>query len=508
MPRPRPRRLLPPLSALCLALACALGAAAPVRAASVQGASATAPAGVTSVQDAPARTVSAQAAPVTVPVGVPFTDTSGNALHAHGGGVLKVGAYYYWFGENRNADGTFRYVSAYRSTDLRNWEFRNHVLTQSSAAELRVANIERPKVVFNASTGQFVMWMHKENGRDYGEARAAVAVSSTVDGNYTYLRSFRPLGHMSRDITAFVDTDGTGYMISAADENYDLHVYRLTANYTDVATLVRVWDGDHREAPALFKRNGVYFMLTSGATGWSPNQAKYATATSITGPWSAWQNAGDSLTFGSQPAYVLPVQGSQGTSYLYLGDRWAGAWGGPVNDSRYVWLPVRFSGDTTMSLTYTRQVTIDAAVGTINAVGSGYDRLTVRHSGKCADVTDQSTADGAAVIQYTCGGGTNQQWRIQTITGGYVQIVARHSGKCLDVNGASTADGAAIQQYACGTGTNQQFKLADAGGGYLRLVARHSGKCVDLPGASQDDVQFKQYPCGTGTHQQFTRAAL
>ncbi|MGA5760718.1 RICIN domain-containing protein [Nonomuraea bangladeshensis] len=448
-------------------------------------------------------------APVTVAVGAPFTDTSGGALHAHGGGVLKVGSYYYWFGENRNADGTFRYVSAYRSADLRNWEFRNHVLTQSSAAELQVANIERPKVMYNAATGRFVMWMHKENGSDYGEARAAVAVSATVDGNYTYLRSFRPLGHMSRDITTFTDTDGAGYMISAADENYDLHVYRLSADFTDVASLVRVWDGDHREAPALFKRGGVYFMLTSGATGWQPNQARYATATAIIGSWSAWQDVGDATTFGSQPAYVLPVQGTSGTSYLYLGDRWAGAWGGPVNDSRYVWLPVQFPSATSMSLSYARELTIDAAAGTITAVGSGHDRLTVRHSGKCADVRNASGANLTAVIQYTCGSGFNQQWRVQSVSGGYVQVVARHSGKCLDVNGQSTADGAAIQQYACGSGANQQWSVQDAGGGYVRLVARHSGKCADLPSSSQaDDVQFKQYPCNGGQNQQFLRTPL
>ncbi|MCG5214992.1 RICIN domain-containing protein [Streptosporangium sp. KLBMP 9127] len=457
---------------------------------------------------APAQAVPAQAAPVTVPVGAQFTDTGGNPLHAHGGGVLKVGAYYYLFGENRNANGTFRYVSAYRSTDLRNWEFRNNVLTQSSAAELQVANIERPKVIYNASTGRFVMWMHKENGSDYGEARAAVAVSSTVDGNYTYLRSFRPLGHMSRDITAFVDTDGAGYMISAADENYDLHVYRLTPDYTDIAALVRVWDGDHREAPAMFKRNGVYFLMTSGATGWQPNQAKYATATSIGGTWSAWQNVGDSLTYGSQSTFVLPIQGTQTTSYLYLGDRWAGAWGGPVNDSRYVWLPVQFSGNTTMSLSNARQLTIDAATGTIAATGSGYDRLTVRHSGRCADVRSHSTANNAAVVQYACGTGTNQQWRIQSISGGYVQIVARHSGKCLDVNGVSTADYATVQQYTCGNGANQQWTLQDYGGN-LRLVARHSGKCLDLPSSSQNDnVQFQQYSCGGGANQQFTRTPL
>src|SRR5262245_16241743 len=162
----------------------------------------------------------AQAAPVTVVSGAQWNDTSGAAIQAHGGGIIKVGSFYYWFGENRNANDTFRFVSVYRSTDLRTWEFRNHVLSQSSAAELGSAKIERPKVIFNAATNRFVMWMHKENGTDYGEARAAVAVSSTVDGTYSYLGSFRPLGHMSRDITAFVDTDGAGYMISAANENF------------------------------------------------------------------------------------------------------------------------------------------------------------------------------------------------------------------------------------------------------------------------------------------------
>src|SRR3954471_8850020 len=147
-----------------------------------------------------------RAAAVTITTGTQFTDTTGALVHAHGGGVLKVGSYYYWFGENRNADNTFRAVSVYRSTDLRTWEFRNNVLTQSSAAELQVANIERPKVIYNASTGRYVMWMHKENGTDYSEARAAVAYSSTVDGAYTYQGSFRPQGsYMSRDITLFND---------------------------------------------------------------------------------------------------------------------------------------------------------------------------------------------------------------------------------------------------------------------------------------------------------------
>ncbi|MET8146371.1 RICIN domain-containing protein [Sphaerisporangium sp. NPDC005288] len=450
----------------------------------------------------------AGAAAVTVTNGTQFRDTSGNVLHAHGGGVLKVGDYYYWFGENRNPDGTFRAVSAYRSTDLSHWEFRRDVLTRSSASELNVSNIERPKVIYNASTGRYVMWMHKENGSNYNEARAAVASSATVDGDYTYHGSFRPLGqYMSRDITLYND-NGTAYMISAADENNDLMIYRLTSDYLNVSSVVgNFWNDAKREAPALFKRGNVYFMLSSAATGWSPNQARYATAPSISGPWTGWTNVGDGTTYSSQPAYVLPIQGSSTTGYLYMGDRWAGAWGGPVNDSQYVWLPITFPSDTSMSLTYYPQITVDVATGEISGSGAVTSyRLTARHSGKVMDVANASTANNAEVRQYTWNGGGNQRWQFQDAGSGYYRLVGVGSGKCLDVANASTADGANIIQYTCGGGTNQQWQWVDAGGGYFQLRARHSGKCLDVVSSSTaDNADIQQYTCGGGANQQWSR---
>jgi hypothetical protein len=455
----------------------------------------------------------AQAASVTVTNGTQFTDTSGAALHAHGGGMIRAGGYYYWFGENRNDNNTFRYVSVYRSTDLRNWEFRNNVLTQNSAAELNVSNIERPKVLYNSSTGQYVLWMHWENGSDYGQARVAVATSSTVDGNYTYRGSFRPLGYDSRDMTVFRDDDGTGYLISSTRVNADLNIYRLTPDYLGVAGLVRtLWPDNYREAPAMFKRNGVYFLVTSGATGWSPNQARYATASSIAGNWTSPTTFGDSLTFGSQSAYVLPVQGSATTSYLYLGDRWAGAWGGRVNDSRYVWLPLSFPTNTSLSMSWHPRITIDTATGTVvgNGAGYAYESLRPRHSGRCLDVVSQSTADGANLVQYGCNNGGNQHWQVLDLGTGYHQLVARHSNRCLTVPSGSTADGVQVQQFACQPGrTDQQWQLVDAGSGYHRLVARHSGKCLDVAGHSTaDSTRVIQYACGTGTNQQWQRVGV
>ncbi|MFJ2237751.1 RICIN domain-containing protein [Streptomyces sp. NPDC087859] len=466
------RRAYAVLLALCLALAGALVTAGP-----------------------------AQAAALTIPNGVQFTDSSGSALHAHGGGVIKVGSYYYWFGENRNADNTFRYVSAYRSTDLKNWEFRNNVLTQSSAAELGTAYIERPKVMYNASTGKFVMWMHKENGTDYSEARAAVAVSDTVDGNYTYQGSFRPLGtHMSRDITTFVDTDGTGYMVSAANENYDLHIYKLNSAYTAIDSLVaNPWAGGHREAPALFKRGGVYFMLTSGATGWSANQQQYATATSLAGPWTSMANVGDSTTYNSQTAYVLPVQGTSGTSYLYMGDRWGNSFGGTVNDSRYVWLPLTFPSSTTMSMSWYPEVTVDAAAGTISGRSATYNTLIARNSSKCVDVPNQSLWQGIALAQYTCNGGGNQKFWFKDLGTGYYQLVGRGSSLCLQEN-AST-----VTQENCGSGTTQQWSVVTSGS-YVNIKARASGECLDVNGASTaNSAAIITYTCNGATNQQWTR---
>ncbi|WP_329491715.1 RICIN domain-containing protein [Kitasatospora sp. NBC_01246] len=455
----------------------------------------------------------AHAAPVTVTSGTQFADTAGNPVQAHGGGVIKVGQYYYWFGEDRNPDNTFHYVSAYRSTDLKTWEFRNHVLTQASGTELaNGASIERPKVIFNSSTNQFVMWMHKEgSSTDYSEGEVAVATSGTVDGDYSYQGSFRPLGYDSRDMTLYKDDDGTAYLISSSSGNADLHIYRLSADYLTAEALVaNPSPGQWREAPALFKRDGVYFLLTSSATGWSPNQQRYQTTTSLTGSWSGLQDVGDPTTYRSQTAFVLPVQGTQGTNYLYMGDRWGNSMGGTVNDSQYVWASLRFPTTTTMAMDYSPQVSIDAAAGTVASVGGPWERLAARNSGKCADVANYDFSQSSPVIQWSCGAGANQNFWFKDLGTGYSQIIARHSGKCLDVAGASTADGAAIVQNTCSAATSQQWKTQKVTGTTsVKLVARHSGKCLDVTNQSTaDGTSLEQWTCNTGYNQQWQRTTV
>ena len=77
--------------------------------------------------------------------------------------------------------------------------------------------LERPKVFYNAKTKKFVMYaaltVRCRGKGAAGWRGVGVAVCDTVDGDYQYLKSFRPLGHESRDIGQFVDDDGTAYLI-------------------------------------------------------------------------------------------------------------------------------------------------------------------------------------------------------------------------------------------------------------------------------------------------------
>lgn len=187
--------------------------------------------------------------------GTDWKDTAGNPIQANSGNILKVGSTYYWYGEHAE-NWKFEKVNVYTSTDLKNWSFRSSILTKDSAPELNSSKIERPKVIYNKSTGKYVLWAHYENGTDYSLGRVAVATSDTPDGNFTYQGSFRPLNYESRDMTVFTDTDGSGYLITASRKNGGANdtmaIFKLTADYTGVQSFVGwIFENGYREAPLL-----------------------------------------------------------------------------------------------------------------------------------------------------------------------------------------------------------------------------------------------------------------
>ncbi|MFB6838523.1 ThuA domain-containing protein [Streptomyces sp. NPDC056361] len=141
---------------------------------------------------------------------------------------------------------------------------------------------------------------------------------------------------------------------------------------------------------------------------------------------------------------------------------------------------------------------------TFNAPGTGWPApvsgstytVTSEHSGKRMDVRYESTADGAAVIQYGETGGSNQQWQLTDVGSDNFTLTAQHSNKCLDLLSTNDAD---VQQWTCVAGaSDQKWKLQPAGLGAYRIVSVLSDKCLTIPQASTaDDIQLTQATCST-----------
>ena len=301
-------------------------------------------------------------APQTITPGEVWPDNRGQHIQAHGGGIIKLGNTYYWFGEDRSQglDPTRRYVSCYASTDLAHWTFRNQVMKQVDPGDLGARFVlERPKVFYNATTKKFVMYMHIDDAR-YALARVGVAVSDTVDGDYQYVRSFRPLGLESRDIGQFIDDDGAAYLIFEDRPARGFHIARLSDDYMTVEK-----DMSFIHAPleggAVVHYNGLYYALGSALTGWNPNPNKYATAPSLEGPWSEFRDIAppETNTYGSQSTMLLKITGSNAATVVFMGDMWKPRtqW-----DSRYLWMPVEI-GDGTLRLPEPKAWTVDVQTG-------------------------------------------------------------------------------------------------------------------------------------------------
>ncbi|WP_328610355.1 family 43 glycosylhydrolase [Amycolatopsis sp. NBC_00345] len=268
-------------------------------------------------------------------------DVDGNALDAHDGSILQVGNTFYLYGTSYacgygyQRNSTFCGFKAYSSPDLVHWTDRGHIVPPGSCAYCF-----RPHVVFNARTGQYVLWAD-------GGGRYLVATSPTPTGLFTAQPDPKLAVGGAVDESLFVDTDGTGYVIHnttqvGAGLTADMVVERLTPDYLGTTgEYVRLGLGDV-EAFTVFKRDGVYHALMSDPScAYCAGGTGEMTATSMLGAWSgAWYDPDgvhqsgraeprwrarivNADNCGGQPLATLPVVGADGkTGYYFVSDRW------------------------------------------------------------------------------------------------------------------------------------------------------------------------------------------
>jgi beta-galactosidase len=288
-----------------------------------------------------------------------WNDTGEVPIQAHGGCILFENGVYYWFGENKdtptkpnnligyNVDAVG--VSCYTSTDLYNWENKGLVLPvvkDDPQHELHTSKlIERPKVVYNALTKRYVMFIHLDTD-EYQYARVGIAISEQSTGRYEFLGSFAPNQSDSRDMTVFKDDDGKAYIVHSSEWNKTLYIGELSTDYLrTTGVFTKNFENASREAPAVFKRKSKYYCLSSGCTGWDSNEAQYAIAENVLGPWKVMGNPctgpNADKTFFAQSAFVFPVIGKE-DAYIAMFDKWNKT---DIGASRYIWLPANFEGD-------------------------------------------------------------------------------------------------------------------------------------------------------------------
>ncbi len=295
--------------------------------------------------------------------GLVWLDSNGKPINAHGGCVIFYNEIYYWYGEHKikglseetHADGG---VHCYASTDLINWHDQGRVLYLDGDENSDLTpecNSDRPKVIYNEKTRQFVMFF-KLYLRGLGSkvAYVGVATSESPTGPFNYRHKF--LGGNSPngtgDFAMFKDDNGNLYHLSVRKPDKKFVIGKMRDDYLLPEGEYKVCQGitDRTEAPALIKKNGEYIMLASGSSGWAPNAARSFSAKSLEGPWISHGNPclginpanglGPEKTYGGQSTFIIKVEGRK-DAYIAFFD---------INkpehpyDSLYIWLPIEFEG--------------------------------------------------------------------------------------------------------------------------------------------------------------------
>ncbi len=197
-----------------------------------------------------------------------------------------------------------------------------------------------------------MLYAHAADTTYQADKEVVYATSSTVNGQYAFKGS---LTDASGNIAAHSDmsalSDGNdAYVVTESGWVYtlaaDCHSWVSAKQYSAVnGTTGGI------EAPTVFKAGSTWYWIGSDKTGWRANDDFYSTAPAINGPWTyqGYLAPQGKLTWMTQSTWVMPVVGTQSTTYVYWGDHWYGNQDttapGKHNDlTTYVFQPLVFNG--------------------------------------------------------------------------------------------------------------------------------------------------------------------
>jgi hypothetical protein len=290
-------------------------------------------------------------------------DTNGNAIDAHDGQLARFGDTYYLYGTSYNCgyrwtiNSSFCGFKVYSSPDLVHWTDRGFVVQPYQCADCF-----RPHVIYDPVTREYVLWTN-DSSTAPGDFRVYTSRSPT--GPFTQ-QAFPTLAYSDCgwDFGLYQDpVTGRGYMVDTdcPDGADGLVVQQLTPDdLTSDGQYTVIHMPGPVESPAMFYRNGTYYITMSDPT------CGYCTATgtgylTAHGPLGPWSGAGEDSPWTIQNGELHVTGGGIGISA-------AGA----------AWTDYTFAADVTPLQTATQNGVSYAQAGMVvrmSGAGSGYGFL-------------------------------------------------------------------------------------------------------------------------------------
>lgn len=289
--------------------------------------------------------------------------TMGDAIDAHDGEIAFFEGKYYLYGtsydcgfEWGNKTAPFCGFKSYSSADLVNWADEGPLFDAKTAiwqtrCDGSTYGCFRPHVIYNKRTGLYVLWINVYDNvsgyRVFTSPKPAGPFTEVAEPKLGINQDAPAKGLNNGDHDTFVDDDGTAYLAYTDwRSSGQIVIEQLSDDYlTGTGHLVKAITAGNTEAPALFKRNGIYYLTYSDPNcGYcSGTGTSYKTAQSPLGPWSEGKKISDN-SCGGQPSFVSTIKMATGNIYLYGSDLWNNA---AKNEAlaNYFWAPLSFDKD-------------------------------------------------------------------------------------------------------------------------------------------------------------------
>jgi Glycosyl hydrolases family 43 len=289
----------------------------------------------------------------------PRTDIRGDVIDCHDGCIRYFNGRFYWYGTRYGTSDGFtpsNVYASYSSPDLQQWTPHGPLLRDPPAGVYY-----RPYVVFNPRTRKYVLWFNWYP--KLWEGQFGSAVSDSPEGPFEIVNPHVTLrGDTPGDHNLFVDEDGTGYVVytnilgdsaqGVWENRHAMSVERLTDDFT-ASTLVGSETLDRRvEAPAMFKHNGLYYILFGETCCFciTGADARVFVADQPLGPYRKVgdinRDAADRIIIPGQQTDVAAVPTQSGIAYLWMADLWGSRPDGVKGHDLQYWSePLRFNSD-------------------------------------------------------------------------------------------------------------------------------------------------------------------